>query len=95
MRFKQFISEEERKIYAKKYTPEEVKAVPTFSKAVAEEAYKISNGDKYVIIDCVKGLGSVPNNQNVLYMGFITSMKLSSFQQLALDDEGDQDKTAE
>lgn len=95
MRFKQFISEEERKIYAKKYSAEEAEKVPSFSKSVAEEAYKISKGDKYVIIDCANGLGNVPNNQNVLYMGFIVSMKLSVFQELALDDEGEQDKTAE
>lgn len=95
MRFKQFISEEERKIYAKKYTPEEAKEVPSFSKSVAEEAYKISKGDKYVIIDCVNGLGSVPNNQDVMYLGFIATMKLTSFQELALDDEGSQDETSD
>ncbi len=95
MKFKQFISEEERKIYAKKYSSEEAKSVPVFSKSVSESTYKISIGNKFVIIDCVNGLGNVPNNQNVLYLGFISKMKLSSFQELALDDEGDQDKTAD
>lgn len=95
MRFKQFISEEERKIYAKKYSLEEAEKIPPFSKSVAETAYKIFNGKKYVIIDCVNGLGNVPNNQNILYLGFIATMRLSNFQILALDDEGDQDKTAD
>lgn len=95
MRFKNFILEEERKIYAKKYSLEEANRVPPFSRSVAEEAYKISKGDKYVIIDCVNGLGSVPLNQEVLYSGFIATMKLSSFQELALDDEGGQDETSD
>jgi len=97
MRFKQFISEEERKIYGKKYTPEEAEKLPAFSKAVDEGAYKISKGDKYVIIDVQDGMGAVPDTKENISRGMALTviMTPSTFLSLALDDEGSQEKTAD
>ena len=77
--------EEERKIYAKK-----IEDAPAWSPAVAEEHYKI--GD--ITFSATGGLGSVPNNANVWYMGFVVFMKPSTFMSLALDDEGAQESTS-
>ena len=78
--------EEPRKIYAKK-----IEGAPAWSPAVAEEHYKI--GD--ITFSATNGLGSVPNNANVWYMGFVVFMKPSTFLSLALDDEGAQESTSQ
>lgn len=99
MRLKQYLQEineskEDGKIHAKRYTPEEAAKIPPFSKAVAQDVYKITKGDKYVIIDNKDGLVAVPINQSILYHGFVASCSVSKFLELALDDEGTKDKTA-
>lgn len=83
--FKQFIAETGREIYAKK-----IENAPAWSPAYAEDSYKI--GD--ITFSASRGLGSVPNNQNVWYVGFVATMKPSTFLSLALDDEGHQEPTS-
>lgn len=83
--FKQFMAEAEREIYAKK-----IENAPAFSPAVAEEHYKVGK----ITFSATSGFGSVPNNANVNYMGFIGFMKPSTFLSLALPDEGAQEETA-
>lgn len=83
--FKQFIREAEHEIYAKKFED-----APAWSPAVAEDEYKIGE----ITFSGSKGFGSVPNNANVNYMGFIVFMKPSTFMSLALDDEGAQEGTS-
>jgi hypothetical protein len=83
--FKQFLKEAEREIYAKK-----IENAPEWSPAVAEEDYKVGK----ITYSATKGFGSVPNNANVNYMGFIGFMKPSTFMSLALDDEGQQEETS-
>lgn len=83
--FKQFLEEAEREIYAKI-----IDDAPAWSPAVAEEHYKIGK----ITFSASKGFGSVPNNQNVWYMGFVGFMKPSTFMSLALDDEGAQEPTS-
>ncbi len=82
--FKQFLAEE-REIHASKIPDAE-----SWKPAVAEEHYKI--GD--LTFSASKGLGSVPNNQNVWYMGFVGFMKPSVFLSLALSDDGAQEPTS-
>lgn len=84
--FKQFMAEAEREIYAKK-----IEDAPAWSPAVAEGNYKVGK----ITFSATKGFGSVPNNANVDYMGFIGFVKPSVFMSLALDDEGAQEKTAD
>lgn len=81
--FKQFLAE--REIYAKI-----IEDAPAWSPAVAEEEYKIGK----ITFSGSKGFGSVPNNANVNYMGFIGFMKPSTFLSIALDDEGSQEGTS-
>ena len=85
---------EDRKIYSKKYSLEEVSDIKPFSKSNADDVYKLSFKDKYVIIDNKSGLGAVPHNQDILYFGLVAIMTLDDFSSLALDDQGHQDGTA-
>ena len=82
--FKQFLAEE-REIYAKK-----IPDAPGWSPARAEEDYKIGK----ITFSATSGFGSVPNNANVHYMGFVGMMKPSTFMSLALDDQGAQEETS-
>jgi hypothetical protein len=81
--FKQFLFE--REIHAKKIVD-----APIWSPAHAESHYKIGQ----ITFSASDGLGSVPNNQSVWYMGFVGMMKPSTFMSLALDDEGHQEPTS-
>jgi len=83
--FKQFLAESERKIYAKKLGD-----VGAFTPAKAEDSYTVGN----VTFSAKDGLGSVPHNQEVWYMGFVATMKPSMFLKIALDDEGSQVPTS-
>lgn len=83
--FKQFLKEADREIHAQK-----IENAPAFSPARAEEDYKI--GD--ITFSAKAGLGSVPNNQNVWYMGFVGLVKPSTFLKLALSDDGAQEPTS-
>ena len=72
-----FISTAQSKVEeipAKRYTPDEAFALPDFSVGSAEKAYKLPAKQGYVVIDNKKGLGQTPDNQNVLYKGFIALM---------------------
>lgn len=80
MRFVDYLLEEERKIYAKKRTPEEIESIPNMSSSNIEEVFRI--GD--VVFDQVNGLGAVPNNQNVVYRGFVGMMLPKDFSAFAL-----------
>ena len=80
--------EEERKIWASKIeNPNEIKA---FSWAIAEERYRV--GD--VIFDNQDGLGRVPNNSNIIYMGMVALMKIDTFLDIAADHEGQREGSA-
>jgi hypothetical protein len=81
--FKQFLLE--REIYADK-----IADAPAWSPESAEEHYRI--GD--ITFSATAGLGSVPNNANVWYVGFVAFMKPSVFLRLALDDRGHQEPTS-
>lgn len=83
--FKQFIAEAEREIHSKKLGD-----VQAWSPAVAEEDYKVGK----ITFSSSKGFGSVPNNTNVWYMGFVGFVRPSVFMSLALDDEGQQEPTS-
>lgn len=80
--------EEERKIWAKKIeNPNDIKA---FSWGNAEGQYRV--GD--VIFDNQDGLGRVPNNANVNYMGIVALMKIDTFLDIAADHEGQREESA-
>lgn len=83
--FKQFLAEVEREIYAKKLGD-----VPAWSPAHAEGNYKVGE----ITFSAKDGFGSVPNNQNVWYIGFVGMVRPSTFLSLALDDEGSQEPTS-
>lgn len=83
--FKQYLAEAEREIYAKKFED-----APAWSPGVAEEEYKVGK----ITFSGSKGFGSVPNNSNVNYMGFVGFMKPSTFLSIALDDQGQQEETS-
>jgi hypothetical protein len=59
----------------------EIEHLPMFSTKVAESVYRVS-GLTYV--DNENGLGATPDNQNVLYKGFIAPIKLEKFLDMAL-----------
>lgn len=81
--FKTFL--EEREIYAKK-----IEDAPNWAPAHAESHYKIGK----ITFSASKGFGSVPNNQNVWYIGFVGMVRPSVFMSLALSDEGQQEPTS-
>lgn len=81
--FKQFILE--REIYADKIID-----APEWSPALAEDSYRI--GD--VTFSAASGLGSVPDNTNVWYKGFVAAVTPSAFLTLALPDDGHQEPTS-
>jgi hypothetical protein len=83
--FKQFLREAEREIYAKK-----IEDAPAWNISHCEEDYKIGK----ITFSATKGFGSVPNNGNVLYMGFVGMVKPSTFLSMVHDDEGTQEQTA-
>jgi hypothetical protein len=83
--FKQWLAEEDRKIYAK-----QLGAVADFTPDLAEGDYRVGE----VTFSAKDGLGSVPFNQSVYYHGFVALMKPSVFLGIVLDDEGHQDGTA-
>ena len=64
-------------------SPEEIKALPEFSIGVAEEVFKLNST---IYIDNKDGLGATPDNQNVLYKGCITIMKIDDYFKLAKPD---------
>lgn len=66
---------EEREIYATKYTAEEAAQIPQLSSGNLEGVARVGN----VIFDQKNGLGATPNNQNVVYRGFVGMMKPSDF----------------
>lgn len=82
--FKQFITEE-REIYAKI-----IEGAPEWSPRYAEKSYKFGK----ITFSATDGLGSVPNNANVWYIGFVGLMKPSTFLSVALDDQGSQEETS-
>lgn len=73
----------------KKYSPEEIKAMPEVDASNVEEVYKVQG----IVYDNVKGLGSTPNNQNIVYNGFVAEIKASDFLKLA--SQGDREKDAD
>lgn len=81
--FKQFIQEEDRKVYAKKIVD-----APTWSPSAAEGDYRIGN----ITFSAKDGLGAVTMNQNVFYMGFVGMVKPSVFLELALPHGGFRDE---
>ena len=84
--FKQFLEEEDRKVYAKK-----IPDAPDWSHELAEGDFRI--GD--ITFSARDGLGAVPANQSVYYHGFVAMMKPSVFMQLALPDDGAQEPTSQ
>lgn len=82
--FKQFIAEE-RTIYAKK-----IKDPKPWAPNLAERDYRIGE----VTFSASSGLGSVPYNQEVNYMGFVGMMKPSTFLELALPHDGQRELDA-
>lgn len=83
--FKQWLAEEDRKIYAK-----QLGAVEEFNPSLAEGNYRVGE----VTFSAKDGLGSVPFNQSVYYHGFVALIKPSVFLNIVLDDQGHQDGTA-
>jgi hypothetical protein len=84
--FKQFLeADEARQIYAKK-----IEGAQPWTPALSEGNYKV--GD--ITFSAKDGLGSVPNNQSVNYMGFVALCRPSVFLRLALDHAGERDETA-
>lgn len=78
----------EREIYAKKIeNPESIKEI---SLANTESQYKVDS----VIFDNKNGLGNVPYNSNVNYMGFTAIMSIDDFLNLAAPHEGQREETA-
>ena len=76
--FKQFLEEEDQKIYAK-----QLGAVPDWAPQFAEDNYKVGE----VTFSAKDGLGSVPFNQSVYYHGLAAEVKPSIFFELALPDD--------
>ena len=65
------VSTSDSTIHGKKYSPEQIAALPDFSVQTAEKAFKLNSKQGYVVIDNKHGLGQTPDNQNVLYKGFV------------------------
>mgnify|MGYP000878849600 CR=1 FL=1 len=78
--FKQFIQEEDRKIYAKKFGE-----LPEFTPALAEKDYQVGE----VKFSAEHGLGAVPFNQSPYYHGLVALVKPSKFLELAHEEETD------
>lgn len=68
-----------------KRTQDEIKALPDFSINVSEDAFKIKAKDIYVAIDNEKGIGEVPNNRNIRYLGVIALMDIDSLFNIIYD----------
>lgn len=64
-------------------TPQQIKSLPKFSVSVAESVYKLSDE---VYVDNKDGLGQTPNNEAILYFGFVTVLQVSDFFKLAAPD---------
>jgi hypothetical protein len=79
MKFSTYLIETAEKVYATKYTIEEINQLPTLSGATLEGVAKVGN----VVFDQVSGLGAVPNNQNVVYRGFVGMMLPKNFELFA------------
>lgn len=84
--FKQFLEAADgREIYAKK-----IEGAQPWTPALSEGNYTV--GD--ITFSAKDGLGSVPNNQSVNYMGFVALCKPSVFLRLALDHADQRHETA-
>lgn len=66
---------------AKQRTPDEIKSLPEFSRQSADEAYRITDR---LYVDNVDGMGATPDNQNVMYKGFVGELPLKLFIDMAL-----------
>lgn len=90
--FKQFLQEDkefEPWKYVKYYDAKEAKALPEFDWEYAEDAYKVDN----ILFDAKRGIGAVPWNQEIHYVGFIAQMYPKDFLTLAADyDKNERDK---
>ena len=73
--FKDFMAEEERKIYAKKFTN-----LPEFTPGKAESNYRIGKAN----FSARDGLGSTPFGSDPYYFGFVGLLKPSTFLKLVL-----------
>ena len=84
--FKQFLeATEERQIHAKK-----IEGAQPWTPALSEGNYTV--GD--ITFSAQDGLGSVPNNQEVNYMGFVALCRPSVFLRLALDHADQRNESA-
>lgn len=79
MNFIEYLLEEDRKIYATRRTPEEIQSLPVLNANSLEEAARVGK----VVFDQKEGLGAVPNNQNVVYRGFVGMMFPKDFMYFA------------
>jgi hypothetical protein len=79
MRLIEFLLEDGRDIHARKWTVEEIESAPALSGGTLETAAKVGS----VIFDQVKGLGATPNNQNIVYRGFVAMMYPKDFASFA------------
>ena len=70
----------DREILAKQRTPQEIKALPTFRIALADDVFKLTD-EAYV--DNRDGLGATPDNRNVRYKGFVALLSPEVFLKLA------------
>ncbi len=83
----EIIDSDSLKYYKKIENPE---SIGTISHSTTEHQYKV----KSVIFDNEYGLGNVPNNKNVNYLGFTAVMKIDDFLNLAADHEEQRNETA-
>ena len=67
--------------HALRRTDEEILALPEFSRQSAEEAYRLTDS---IYIDNVRGIGQTPDNQSVMYKGFVAQLSLDWFLRMAL-----------
>ena len=85
--FKQFLFEEEQKIYAKLWDAESIKSLSKLNGNNTESAAMVGK----VIFDQVNGLGATPNNQNIMYRGFVGMMKPNDFLSFAASADRSED----
>lgn len=87
MRFKQFLEARVFDTEPFKYTPEQLKALPTPNPSNIEGAYIIHG----VPFDNAKGLGSTPMGQNIVYDGFVAFINPTTFLKLASPEDRSED----
>ena len=86
--FKQYLTEE-REIYGKKRSEDDIKNIPSLSSSNLETVSKVGK----VIFDQEHGLGQTPYNKNVVYRGFVGMMLPSSFSDFTPTADRDGDAT--